>query len=115
MIVNADLVLSSSIDSNPYLHFVQTSETVSSSRSISSDEGSITTRPVDGQGEAGVGLQFRECAEGIAVVALVQGGPAHLSGAIYVGDVIKRIDDVELAGKDIRQAVLLLSGNRGSK
>eukprot|EP00960_Hanusia_phi_P061035 764709-Hanusia_phi.AAC.2 len=55
---------------------------MSSSRSMSSDEGPLATgslaaiihgevnasyRPVDGQGDAGVGLQFRACDGGVAV------------------------------------------------
>jgi carboxyl-terminal processing protease len=63
---------------------------------------------------AGIGLELANAPNGIRVVAPIEGSPAERVGVVP-GDLLIKIDDAQLAGMALAEAVKLLRGASGSK
>ncbi len=62
----------------------------------------------------GIGIILREGVDGIAIVGLIKGGPAELSGRIQVGDLIISIDGKSIIDMPYEEVLRKLQGNGGS-
>ncbi|MCH9614748.1 MAG: hypothetical protein SP1CHLAM54_12850 [Chlamydiia bacterium] len=63
----------------------------------------------------GIGIVLQEKVEGIAIVDLVEGGPAAKSHAIQKGDVIISIDDYSVESSSYEELLSRLKGKVGTK
>ncbi len=59
----------------------------------------------------GVGVVLREDVEGIVIVELIQGGPAHRSGKIVPGDLLVEIDGRSIRENSYEEALEKMKGN----
>lgn len=64
---------------------------------------------------SGVGVVFREDFDGIYVTDLVENGPAHKSGNIYVGDLLVAVNHQAIDGMTFEQLLETMKGRAGSK
>lgn len=65
-------------------------------------------------GGVGMVLSADESTGEIIVVSPIEGTPAYKAG-ILPGDIVVKVDDVDLAGKSLDDAVALLRGEKGTK
>lgn len=62
----------------------------------------------------GISLGYDEKTNSIVVIAPIEGAPAHKAGILPKDKIIK-VDDVDLKGKNIDDAVKLMRGEKGTK
>jgi carboxyl-terminal processing protease len=63
----------------------------------------------------GIGAQLRDNLNGLAIVKLLEGGPALLSNKLKTGDRIIAVNHEPIVGMDITEAVEMIRGPQGSK
>jgi carboxyl-terminal processing protease len=63
----------------------------------------------------GIGAQLRDDLNGLTVVRIMEGGPAHKEGSLKAGDKIIAVNHDPIIGLDISDAVELIRGPQGTK
>ncbi len=62
----------------------------------------------------GIGAQLRDDLNGLTIVDIIDGGPAHLEGTLKINDKIIAVDHEPVIGMDIVEAIDLIRGERGT-